>query len=246
MSTSVEERINSFEEKINSFLDKQELNKSNNDYYQQTQDFLEKYNQILNEPEMKSILGNFNSLKSKYNFTCELLLDGLYSNQKYTLFESHNSGPFVIDIINPEYSFLGNKIFNSIDDIKKELLKENIRLLSNNDPNNFTYINDNKAIFRCVHCKSFCKKSFKSCDDYQFFENKHFDNIRDFNNFFIKAGCNIYQCINCNKMTVPNEVVNLLYKLSNTSVSVKLMNVTSSTGGSISIVKTEGTIRKVN
>jgi hypothetical protein len=47
-------------------------------------------------------------------------------------------------------------------------------------------------------------------------------------------------------MTVPNEVVNLLYKLSNTSVSVKLMNVTSSTGGSISIVKTEGTIRKVN
>lgn len=232
-----------FENKMNELLNSEELNKRNNYYYQQSQNYLGEYNQILNEPEMKTILENFNLLKSKYNFSCELLLDGLYSNQKYMLFESHVMGPFTVDVINPQYSFLTNKVFNTEDEIKREILKQTIRILSNNDPTNFAVINNSQAIFKCVNCQSFCKNSN---NDYQFFDNKQFDNIGDFNCFVIGYGGYYYSCRNCKKSLISKEDFELLDKLTKTSVSVKHMDITSSDGGSISAVTTEARIRKVN
>jgi hypothetical protein len=220
------------------YMKSREQARNSNVYYQQTQQYLSKYTHILNEPEMKSIIENFDKLKSKYNFKCELLLDELYDNQKYVLSESHQLGPYIVEPTNHQYSFLADKPYNCLDDIKREMFKHQIKILSNNNPDNFSYINNAMLVIRCPHCNCFGRNQATKPE-----YGKPYDNTIDFNSFMIGVNYT-YECINCKKPLISRDTLEFFYKLNDTRVCDKMMKITSSSGGRYSIINTEAKIKK--
>lgn len=227
----------SFETNFDAFYEKYITKIYNdNNYHTESKIYLQKYDKIMNEPEMKEILSNFDKLKLKYNFTCELLLDGLYGNEKYVLSESHVLGPFIVDVINQEFSFLGNKTYNTIDDIVKELYKQKIKLITNNCEDDVKFVN-NRVILKCPHCNCY-GKSKKS--DKGLLEVNEINDDTILNNYILEM-ISYYECNNCNKkITSKNEL--LLDKLFNTIIDRKRLVIYSSNGGRYSECYTEGNI----
>lgn len=189
---------------------------------------------------MKEILSYFDKLKSKYNFTCELLLDGLYSNQKYKLSESHESGPFEVEVKNSEFAFLSNKIFNTLNDITREIFIQQIKLLSNDNENNLRYIEDNcRFVFRCPHCDCFGKSKITNMGLTDITEPTQ--NVI-YNIYILEIkGCS-FSCSNCKKKLLSPEKDNFIGELSNISIDKTRLVIYSSSGGRISQCYTKAII----
>jgi hypothetical protein len=217
---------------------------------------MKEYEQMSNEPEIKVIQDELAKLAQKYNFKCDILMDGLYSNQKYTLYESHYEGPYKVVSTEPSFSFLENKIYAKISDIEKELLKEKIKILSNCNADNFSFINSHyiAPIFKCAKCncvdapinnsngsnKSSSLFSFKK-DNFEhkqldFYENKAIPDDVILNNFSFQQ-CEIYECRNCSKELVPDTQREMFYRINYAKIHPTLLNITNSGGGSISIIR---------
>ena len=192
---------------------------------------------------MKKIKDALEELGNKYSFKCEILLDGLYDNNKITLYETNIKGPFKIDVIDNQLIFLKDKTFNSFQDIEKEILKEKINILSNNKLENVIYNkNANRFIFKCEECNSFGtnKKINKdNGEDYIFTE-------EDRSNLNIHCLYNQYPCCKiCSKDWISSNQINYLFFLEHCKIDERRLLIGSSGGGSVSIFRRYGNIIKL-
>lgn len=242
-----------------------EFTQQNKNYdYERKNRFEQKYEQILNEPEIKVIQEELAKLGGKYNFKCDILLDKLYSNQNYTLYESHYEGPFKVVSQNPCFTFLENKIYTNFSEIEKELLKEKIRILSNNDANNFSFVNSRVIIpiFKCKNCNCVdtsrnkfnstqkTMKLFSSSKDnfdhkkIDFYENKVISDDIKLNSFYFRS-FEIYDCVNCSKHLIHDTQKEVFYTINNSKINPTLLDITNTGGGSMSKCTKYANIEKV-
>lgn len=256
----MEQFDNKFEEFYKLFEARKQNLKNDNDGHH-NKEYLNKYEKILNEPEMKVVQEQLAKLGSKYNFKCDILMDGLYSNQDYRLHESHCVGPFKVVSFDAHFSFLENKIFSNVYDITKEIVKEKIKILSGSNVNNFTFVNSRMILplFRCGKCNHFDAPYNKDDDtkslvfdenkdfvhkEIDFYENKTVDKNIKLNSFGL-MNFEIYNCVNCKNKLVPDTQTEMFYAISRANVSQELLNISSSGGGSISIVTQHAKLEKV-
>jgi hypothetical protein len=251
-----------FEEFYKLFEEKNKELSNNDKYNSKREDYTKKYESMLAEPEIPLICEQLIKLGEKYNFNCTILLDGLYSNQKYQLHESHYNGPFKVVSTDSNFKFLENKIYANASEISKEITKEKIRFFSDGNGENFSFVTCHGIIpiFRCKNCNYFDGngKSIKSdnsnlscginkCNtvhnDYVFYEGKPVENIAKLNGFYF-ASYEIYDCVNCRTKLIPDTKTNMFYALIGARVDPLLLDITSSGGGSISMVTKHATLVK--
>ena len=209
------------------------------------------YKNILKEPEIKIIQEQLVKLGERYNFKCNILMDGAYSNEEYTLHESHYDGPFKVVSNDKNFLFLENKKFRNVLDIEKEIEKEQIRILSGGNANNFTFVDHFQiiSIFRCRKCNCFdalCKKQNKFSlylnskfehKDIDYYENRLVEKNIQLNGSISNIWEHeFYKCVNCSAKLISEIEAEKLYALVHAKIEPYLFNISSSRGGSISSV----------
>lgn len=218
------------------------------------------YKNILKEPEIKIIQEQLAKLGETYNFKCNILMDGAYSNEEYTLHESHFDGPFEVVSNDENFLFLENKKFGNILDIEKEIEKEQIRILSGGNANNFTFVDHFQivSIFRCRKCNCFdapCKKQTKFSlhlnnqfehKDIDYYENRVVEkNIKLNGSISNIWEHELYKCVNCSTRLISEAEATKLYALVHAKIEPYLFNISSSGGGSISLVTIHAILKRV-
>jgi len=218
-------------------------------FYKNSIDTSNKYELIMAEPEMITIKENLECLEKKgYNFKCELLLNGLYNNQKKQIYKTSINGPFKINIIDEHLNFMKDKVYNDFYEIEREIAKERINILSNNDiENNCVYNKKSKQfIFKCSYCGCFGNSNVNNKNK-QYFEDAETNLINSSaNSYYIVYPCGqIPQCKKCQKDWIDKSKLNFLYFLNDCTLYKESLEIGRNDGGSISYYHACAKIEKI-
>lgn len=204
----------------------------------------ERYDDFMREPDTVEILNRLKSLGEKYRFTCNVLLDGLYSNQSKVLYKTPLPELFTVAATHEAFKFLEGKVY-SIRDLNKALIAEVINIVSHNNPDNMCIVNTGhgkKLVYRCMRCKCMGKgkgmDKSKSCYDgltlTGTFNSPHFSLYSRGDHVLQYSTCLLnYKCENCNNQLVTREeekIINVLFKC---DIDLTMGKITSAGNGSI-------------
>jgi hypothetical protein len=148
--------------------------------------------------------------------------------------------PFPILANDTDFLFLENKKFANVLDIEKQIEKEVVRILSDEKPYNFSFVDDVQiiAIFRCRKCNCFdasVKKKNIFCGfthnkfkhkDIDYYESRTIEKDVKLNAYFSNISLDAnYKCVNCSAELVSEHQREKVRKLMRTSVETELRNI---------------------